>query len=200
VVHRRCGPAVADPFGGKRPEYPFFTRPESPASTGGPSTGSTGGFVAKESAKGSPFRVVVDPQLREIRPYIAAFVVSGKAIDDAQLKDVIQTQEKLCWNFGRKRRSIAMGVYRTALIRWPVRYKAADPDGTAFIPLGMETPLSLREINKQHPKGQEYGYIVADFPQYPYITDDNGETLSYPPVINSARIGAVQVGDTELFC
>jgi phenylalanyl-tRNA synthetase beta chain len=185
--------------GGKRPEYPFFTRPESPGLAGGPSSGKSGDPAAKESDKDSPFRVAVDPQLREIRPYIAAFVVSGKAIDDAQLKDVIQTQEKLCWNFGRKRRSIAMGVYRTALIRWPVRYKAADPDGTTFIPLGMETPLSLREINKQHPKGQEYGYIVADFPQYPYITDDNGETLSYPPVINSARIGAVQVGDTELF-
>ncbi|MFQ3546781.1 MAG: phenylalanine--tRNA ligase subunit beta [Termitinemataceae bacterium] len=145
------------------------------------------------------YRVVVDRNLEKIRPYIAAYVVRGPAIDDARLKDIIQTQEKLCWNFGRKRRSIAMGVYRTALISWPVRYVAADPDKTAFVPLGMEEKLSLREICHRHPKGQEYGYIVSSFQQFPYLEDSMGETLSFPPVINSARIGAVEVGDSELF-
>lgn len=166
--------------GGKRPDYPFFSVP---------------GAVKESGA----YRVVVDPALKDIRPYIAAFVVSGAAMDDARLKDVIQTQEKLCWNYGRKRRSIAMGIYRTSLIKWPVRYLAADPDATAFVPLGLEEKLSLRQINEKHPKGQEYGYIVADFPKFPYLTDDAGETLSYPPVINSAKIGAVEAGDTDLF-
>ncbi len=167
---------------GARPEYPFFSRD---------------GATAKQAE--SAYRVVVDPALKDIRPYIAAFVVSGKAIDDETLKDVIQTQEKLCWNYGRKRRSIAMGVYRTALMKWPVHYTAADPDATAFVPLGMEEKLSLRQIIAKHPKGQEYGHIVADFPKFPYLADDAGDTLSFPPVINSARIGAVEVGDTELF-
>lgn len=166
--------------GGKRPDYPFFSAP---------------GAVKESGA----YRVVVDAALKDIRPYIAAFVVSGAAMDDARLKDVIQTQEKLCWNYGRKRRSIAMGIYRTSLITWPVRYLAADPDATAFVPLGLEEKLSLRQINEKHPKGQEYGYIVADFPKFPYLTDDAGETLSYPPVINSAKIGAVEVGDRDLF-
>ena len=31
------------------------------------------------------------------------------------------------------------------------------------------------------------------------MTDDKGEVLSYPPVINSARIGAVEIGDEDLF-
>jgi len=141
----------------------------------------------------------VDPALEDIRPFIAAFVISGKPIDDLMLKDVIQTQEKLCWNFGRKRRSIAMGVYRSSLISWPVRYVAADPDDTKFVPLGMEQELSLREICEKHPKGLEYGHIVAGFKKFPYIMDDAGGTLSFPPVINSARIGAVEVGDEDLF-
>ncbi|GAB1482521.1 hypothetical protein MASR2M78_13370 [Treponema sp.] len=92
-----------------------------------------------------------------------------------------------------------MGVYRTSLIKWPVQYRAADPDSTSFMPLGMTEKLSLREINAKHPKGQEYGHIVSDFPLFPYITDDEGQTLSFPPVINSAKIGAVEVGDTDLF-
>lgn len=166
--------------GGGIPRYTFFSRPGA----------------VQESRQ---YRVVVDENLKQIRPYIAAYVVSGKAIDDRGLKDIIQTQEKLCGNFGRKRRSIAMGIYRTGLIQWPVRYLAADPDSTSFIPLGMSERLSLREICEKHPKGQEYGSIVSSYTRFPYLTDSIGETLSFPPVINSARIGAVEVGDTELF-
>lgn len=143
--------------------------------------------------------IEVDPNLKDIRPYITAFAVTGKKIDDTVLKDIIQTQEKLCWNFGRKRRSIAMGVYRNDLISYPVKYTAADPDTTKFIPLLMDQELSLREINEQHPKGKEFGHIVSGFPLFPFLTDSEGQVLSFPPVINSAHIGAVQVDDSELF-
>jgi phenylalanyl-tRNA synthetase beta chain len=157
-------------------------------------------FSAKGAMKDAGKRhVVVDPALKDIRPYIAAFVISGKPIDQETLDDIIQTQEKLCWNFGRKRKAIAMGVYRSSMIEWPVRYRAADPLATRFVPLGMEEELSLREICERHPKGQEYGGIVEGFKAYPYLEDSRGETLSFPPVINSARIGAVQAGDTDLF-
>lgn len=143
--------------------------------------------------------VLVEPDLKEIRPYIAAFAVTGKPIDSAMLKDLIQTQEKLCWNYGRKRSSIAMGVYRADLIKYPVHYSAVSPTTTKFQPLGMEEVLSLEEILEGHPKGREYGQILKQFQLYPYLTDDTGNTLSFPPIINSARIGAVQEGDSELF-
>ncbi|MBS7266930.1 MAG: phenylalanine--tRNA ligase subunit beta, partial [Treponema sp.] len=68
--------------------------------------------------------VEVDPELKDIRPYMVAFMITGKAIDDPMLKDIIQTQEKLAWNFGRKRKSISMGVYRVDQIKFPVRYHA----------------------------------------------------------------------------
>jgi phenylalanyl-tRNA synthetase beta chain len=167
-------------LGGKRPAYPFFSRKGD----------------LKEAGNR---RVIVDPKLKDIRPYIAAFVISGKPISDAMLRDVIQTQEKLCGNYGRKRKSIAMGVYRSEIMRYPVHYSAADPDKTSFVPLGMETPLSLRRILAEHPKGIEFGPIVAAFPAFPYLSDDRGGTLSFPPVINSAEIGAVRVGDRDLF-
>jgi phenylalanyl-tRNA synthetase beta chain len=141
----------------------------------------------------------VDEKLKDIRPYVAGFAVSGKPIDEATLKDIIQTQEKLCWNFGRKRRSIAMGVYRSDLFSYPVQYKAVDPVETRFTPLQSERQMNLVEIIKEHPKGIEYGHIVQDFDLYPMITDSNDNVLSFPPVINSAEIGAVQEGDANLF-
>jgi len=144
-------------------------------------------------------RVVVDPSVKKIRPWVVAFVMTGPAVTEAVLKDLIQTQEKLTWNYGRKRRSIAMGVYRADLITFPVHYKAVDPDATTFVPLQDTRELSMRQILTEHPKGVEYGHIVAEFPKFPILTDDRDGVLSFPPVINSASIGAVQEGDTSLF-
>lgn len=159
-----------------------------------------GFFSTRKKAQNYGDRIIdVDANLREIRPFIAGFAVTGKKLTEPELKDLIQTQEKLCWNYGRKRQSIAMGVYRHDGMRYPVRYFAADPDATEFVPLGMERPLSLRKILTDHPKGQDFGWIVAGFPAFPYLTDAKGDTLSFPPVINSASLGAVQVGDEELF-
>ncbi len=143
--------------------------------------------------------VEVDQNIEKYRPYVAAFAVTGRAIDEPMLKDVIQTQEKLCWNFGRKRKSIAMGVYRSNLITFPVKYRGADPDSTRFVPLQEEREMSLREIVTDHPKGRDFGSIVTDFDLFPYLEDSAGECLSFPPVINSNRLGTVEVGDDKLF-
>ncbi|WP_428770046.1 phenylalanine--tRNA ligase subunit beta [Treponema sp. HNW] len=152
-----------------------------------------------DSTKDYGNRVVnVDPALKDIRPFMTAFVISGKPIDEPMLLDIIQTQEKLCWNFGRKRRSISMGVYRYAQIKWPVSYHAVDPDNTSFVPLGFDKPMSCRQIVTEHPKGKEYGHIIADMPKFPLLSDASGDTLSMAPIINSAALGAVQVGDSDL--
>lgn len=142
--------------------------------------------------------ITVDPELKNIRPYMVSFVISGKPIDDPMLKDIIQTQEKLCWNFGRKRRSISMGVYRMADIKWPCHYKAVDPDNTSFVPLQCDQTMTCRQILSDHPKGKDFGWIIKDLPKFPLLTDDKGEVLSMAPVINSATLGAVQVGDKDL--
>ena len=153
----------------------------------------------KDSVKDCADRVItVDPEMKNIRPYMVSFVISGKPIDDPMLKDIIQTQEKLCWNFGRKRRSISMGVYRMADIKWPCHYKAVDPDKTSFVPLQCEQPMTCRQILTEHPKGKDFGWIIKDLPKFPLLTDNTDEVLSMAPVINSATLGAVQVGDKDL--
>lgn len=142
--------------------------------------------------------ITVDPDLKDVRPYMVAFVIAGKPIDDAMLKDIIQTQEKLCWNFGRKRKSISMGVYRSDLVKFPAHYKAVDPDNTSFVPLTFDQPMTCRQILTEHPKGKDFGWIIQDLKKFPLLTDDNDEVLSMAPVINSNNLGAVQVGDKDL--
>jgi len=164
---------------GKIPDYEFFSRPGN----------------AKKAAR----KVKVQASVKQVRPYLAGFVAKGKPISDPLLRDMIQTQEKLAWNFGRKRRTISMGLYRTSLIKWPIIYKGVDPDSVSFVPLQWDTPLTLREILKQHPKGKEYAFIQEHEPIHPLLTDTEGFILSYPPIINSNDLGAVQVGDSEVF-
>lgn len=165
---------------GRIPSYPFFSR----------------AGAMKETADR---RVVVDAGLKDIRPYIGSFVVEGREVTDALLREIIQSQEKLCGNFGRKRKTVAMGVSRADLIAWPVHYGAADPDTTRFVPLDSTKPMSMRQILTEHPKGRDYGPIVAGFPKFPLLSDGKGEVLTFPPVINSALIGGVKPGDSRLF-
>ena len=151
------------------------------------------------SVKDSGERVaIVDEAVKEVRPYMVSFVISGKAIDDPMLKDIIQTQEKLAWNFGRKRRTISMGVYRVDQIHWPVHYTAVDPDKTSFVPLGCDSPMTCRQILTEHPKGKDFGWILDGAKKFPLLKDDKGEVMSMAPIINSATLGAVKVGDKDL--
>lgn len=142
--------------------------------------------------------VDVDKNLADIRPYMTAFVVSGKAIDEPMLLDIIQMQEKLCHNYGRKRRSISMGIYRNDNIQWPIRYCATDPDTTSFVPLDCEEKMTCRQILSDHPKGKEYAHILQNAKQFPLLVDSKDEILSMAPIINSATLGAVKVGDSNL--
>ncbi|MCX8013620.1 MAG: phenylalanine--tRNA ligase subunit beta, partial [Rectinema sp.] len=164
---------------GKVPSYPFF--------------------ASRRKTQEAPYRVVVEKSVRQVRPWLAGFVAKGPAISDALLRDMIQTQEKLAWNFGRKRKGVSIGIYRIALIEWPVRYHGVDPDKVSFVPLQETRTMTLNQILEEHPKGIEYASILKGQPIHPLLTDAKGRVLSYPPIINSADLGAVQVGDTEVF-
>ncbi len=157
-------------------------------------------FSSKEKSLPSEGRELhIGSRAKEVRAYSVAFAADGKVVDDEILQTLIQSQEKLCFNFGRKRKTIALGIYRDRMIEYPVHYDGKDPDKTEFVPLHMDEKLNLRQILEKHPKGVEYGYIIKDKPVYPVLSDDSGKILSMPPIINSADVGAVEVGDSSLF-
>ncbi|MFA5468180.1 MAG: phenylalanine--tRNA ligase subunit beta [Sphaerochaetaceae bacterium] len=155
--------------------------------------------TAQETLDSEGRRLIVHKSAQEVRPYSIGFAAEGKVIDEEILLNLIQSQEKLCHNFGQKRKTIAIGVYRSDLIEYPVHFEGVDPDKAHFVPLHMSEDLTLRQICEKHPKGIEYGPIVADKPLFPLLYENRGAVLSFPPVINSAHVGAVEVGDERLF-
>jgi phenylalanyl-tRNA synthetase beta chain len=159
---------------GRRRDYPFFRSP--PAG-----------------------EIQVDAALEPIRPYVAAFVVRGLTVNETSLVQMIQTQEKLAENFGRKRKDVAIGVYNQKKITYPIHYRAVDPKEHSYVPLGVEESMTLAEILERHPKGIEYRGILAGKDQVPLLRDDAGLTLSMPPIINSRDLGEVVPGDSDLF-
>ena len=149
-------------------------------------------------AKGN-YKVVVENSITKIRPHISAFVVKGCKVDEYLLKQIIQLQEKLCENYGMRRKKIAIGVYNNNKIKFPVHYKAMQPNKVKFIPLEFRKETDLNEILEEHPKGVEYAWILEDFDKYPILMDDEDNVLSFPPIINSNDTGKVTESDEELF-
>lgn len=147
----------------------------------------------------SPKRLNVVAGLEKVRPYVAACAATGYLVTQEGLAQLIQMQEKLSEMFGRKRRTVSIGLYRLAAIEFPVTYDLVKPDEASFTPLGMDTVMTLGEMLLVHPKGLEFGGILAGQNRLPFLRDAKRQALSFPPIINSRESGEVRVGDDALF-
>ena len=141
--------------------------------------------------------IIVDKSIHPIRPFITGFIARGPQITDYMLKQFVQLQEKFCDNYGRKRRNASIGLYSFKRIKFPVHYKAVNPESIRFVPLEFDRSLNLKEILAEHPKGKEYGHIISHHDKYPILVDDAGKVLSLPPIINSNDLGKLEISDTE---
>ena len=143
-------------------------------------------------------RIQVMQGMETVRPFVAACASLGYPMTPEGLEQCIQTQEKLADAFGRNRETVSIGLYRLSSIAFPVTYGLVKPDEVRFTPLGFDEKMTPHEILTVHPKGLEYGNIVASCERLPLLWDANGQVLSFPPIINSRELGEVQIGDTEL--
>jgi phenylalanyl-tRNA synthetase beta chain len=143
-------------------------------------------------------RIQVAKGMEAVRPFVAACASLGYAMTQEGLNQCIQTQEKLADAFGRKRETVSIGLYRLSSIVFPVTYGLVKPDEIRFTPLGFEEKMTPQEVLTVHPKGLEYGTILAGCERLPLLWDSDGQVLSFPPIINSRELGEVRLGDTDL--
>ncbi|UCH90809.1 MAG: phenylalanine--tRNA ligase subunit beta [Nitrospirota bacterium] len=143
-------------------------------------------------------RIQVMSGMEDVRPYVAACASLGYPMTPEGLEQCIQTQEKLADAFGRKRETVSIGLYRLPSIAFPVTYGLVKPNEVRFTPLGFDEKMTPHEVLTLHPKGLEYGGIVAECERLPLLWDADGQVLSFPPIINSRELGEVQIGDTDL--
>ncbi|MBW2996092.1 phenylalanine--tRNA ligase subunit beta [Candidatus Woesearchaeota archaeon] len=161
--------------------------------------GKEKGIPKLEVFKKPEHKLIVDKSVKNVRPFIAAFVAKGGKVDDNSIKQMIDLQEKFCAGYGRKRKKVAIGVYNYKKIKFPISYKATEPESIKFIPLEYKKEMTQQEILDDHPTGKEYAWILEGMQKYPLLIDANNEVLSFPPIINSNYSGKIEMGDEELF-
>ncbi len=135
--------------------------------------------------------IYVDPQLKNIRPYIGCSIVKNVHLTDTIIRGLMHLQDKLDQTYGRSRQKTSIGLYCLDLLKLPLYYTVAKPSDFSFVPLGFSEKMTLTEILQRHPKGQQYGHIVSKHPIYPLLLDSEDKVLSFPPIINSNDLGRV---------
>tara|TARA_B100000902_G_scaffold160459_2_gene156158 strand:- start:11995 stop:13746 length:1752 start_codon:yes stop_codon:yes gene_type:complete len=131
----------------------------------------------------------IEPEISTIRPVILGAIVRNVNIGstneekDQFIQSLMDHQEKLHLTLGRKRRLASIGVHDLSTLAPPFKVRAVDRNHR-FIPLAMNTEMSIQEILDSHPKGMEYAHLLDGMESVPVIEDAVGRTLSFPPIIN----------------
>ncbi len=145
------------------------------------------------------YKIIIDSSVKNIRPYTACAIVKKLKLNSDKIKEIMEIQEKLHLTLGRKRKKIAIGIYPLEKIRFPITFKALEPDKIRFIPLESDREMSAFEILQRHPAGKEYASLLARKPKFPIFVDADKNILSMPPVINSQLIGRVTEKTRDVF-
>ena len=162
--------------------------------------GETGDPASYEMAA-AQLSVAVDSRLARSDSYwprIACAVVRSVSLSDDLIKTIMKLQENLHWALCRDRKLASIGVYDLDRCQGQCfRYRAVEPDGSRFVPLGCAMDATLNEMTprrilQEHPKGIAYAHLLADFCAYPLLEDEIGTVLSMPPIINSEETRVTQ--------
>jgi len=157
------------------------------------------GGLQEYSVKKSDVVVNVDRSVARVRPYTVCVVVRNLKITPEFLSQIIQLQEKVAGTVGRNRKEVAIGVYDYDKIKPPIKYTTVKPNGIKFVPLDFAEEMTPREILEKHPKGKEFGHLLADKKEYPMFIDSRNEVLSIPPIINSDYSGKISEKTKNVF-
>lgn len=146
----------------------------------------------------SEAKIMVDPIVKEIRPFSMAAIVKGVKFTDEKIKDIMQWQEKIHASIGRDRKKVALGYYVLDKIKFPVRYTARNPKEIRFIPLDADREMNGLQILQQHPTGRAYAWQLEGIEKFPVYYDADKKVLSMPPIINSDYSGHITPGVSDI--
>ena len=128
---------------------------------------------------------MVDSSVSKIRPFVTGIVAKNGTINDQGIKQLMNMQEDLHFGIGRKRKKSSIGLHDLDTISFPLTYTTSTREHS-FVPLNSVTESTISEILSNTEVGQNYGWILDDSKNVPIIIDGKGNTISFPPIINSA--------------
>ncbi len=142
--------------------------------------------------------IVIDTK-SPVQPFAVGMIVKNIKLDNNSFSQMIQLQDKLAAVLGASRRNMSIGVYDLDKIKFPIKYTSLHSSEIKFVPLNFQKEMYAEEIILMHPKGKEFGHLLADADLYPVWVDTNNKILSMVPVINSNDAGSVNISTRNLF-
>ncbi|NOQ44361.1 MAG: phenylalanine--tRNA ligase subunit beta [Nitrosopumilus sp.] len=143
------------------------------------------GALKLKIKKSNEYSINVKSGVSKIRPYVTGIVAKNGKINEEILEQLIQMQEDLHMGIGRKRKKSSIGIHDLDKISFPLTYTTTNRNAK-FIPLKSTKESSVSHILENTDVGKDYGYILGNSAQVPMIIDSNGDTVSFPPIINAA--------------
>ena len=135
--------------------------------------------------KTGKYEINVNSSVSKIRPFVTGIVAKNGAIDDQTIKQLMNMQEDLHFGIGRKRKKSSIGLHDLDKILFPLTYTTTTRE-KSFVPLNETKEKSISDILSQTDVGQNYGWVLGDSKNVPIIIDSEGNTVSFPPIINAA--------------
>lgn len=140
--------------------------------------------LKKLKIKRGKYSIKVDPSVKKVRPFITSIVAKNGKLDDETIRQIISMQEDLHNGIGRRRKKTSIGIHDLDKVKFPLTYTTVSKDHK-FIPLASSSEMSISEILKNTDVGTKYGHILGHSQKMPIVLDSAGNTISFPPVINS---------------
>ena len=143
------------------------------------------GILKTNVKKQGDYQIKVDPTTSKIRPFVTGIIAKNGSLDDDSIKQLMNMQEDLHFGIGRKRKKSSIGLHDLDKISFPLKYTTTDREHK-FTPLNSDVENTISEILQNTDVGKNYGDILAQSSKVPIIFDANNNTISFPPIINSA--------------
>ena len=147
--------------------------------------GISKGMLKLDVKKQGNYEIKVDSSTSKVRPFVTGIIARNGSLDNESVKQLINMQEDLHFGLGRKRKKSSIGVHDINRISFPLKYTTTSRDHR-FVPLNSTKESSISEILQDSEVGRDYGSILGQSAKVPIITDANGQTVSFPPIINAA--------------
>ena len=147
--------------------------------------GISKGMLRLNIRKKGNYEINVDRSTSKIRPFVTGIIARNGSLDDEGVKQIINMQEDLHFGLGRKRKKSSIGIHDLDRISFPLKYTTTSRDHR-LVPLNSTKESSISEILRDSEVGKDYGSILGQSAKVPIIIDAEGQTISFPPIINAA--------------
>ena len=142
------------------------------------------------------YSIKTSSAVKKIRPFVLGLVAKDGNLDDEIIRQLIALQEDLHFGVGRKRKKASIGIHDLDKIVLPLLYTVKSKDHK-FVPLASDHSMSVTQILDTMDTGKEYSAILGNGTNVPMILDSKENTISFPPIINSA-LTTVSTGTKNL--